>query len=347
MTSRVTWTRAIDALQSAVNRDARFAVGYAALGEAYRLKYQVDRNPKWLEEATANCKRARRTRQPPAERVYVTLGRMHDDAGKHDLAIQEFQHALDLNPRDADALNGMAHAYENANRVADAEAAYKKAAALRPDYWDGYNTLGLFYDRQRRYDESIAALNRALALTPDNAQVYFNLGAVYLDTADPKKIPEAEQALRKSLDLNPSFAAYANLGFLYTQQGKYAESAAMTEKAIALNDKDYLIWANLANAYSWLKETTKLEAARSRELELAGAVRKSKTERPASAGVVVGALRAEEDAGAVAGAGADGFSTGAGRSGGAGDARRSARGVGGPAGGDPVCAERDPERVYT
>jgi serine/threonine-protein kinase len=258
---------AIDALQSAVNRDARFAVGYAALGEAYRLKSQVERNPKWLDEATEKCKRAGEldNRLPS---VYVTLGRIHDDAGKHDLAIQEFQHALDLNPRDADALNGMAHAYENANRVADAEAAYKKAAALRPDYWDGYNTLGLFYDRQRRYDESIAALKRALALTPDNAQVYFNLGAVYLDTADPKKIPEAEQALRKSLDLNPSFAAYANLGFLYTQQGKYAESAAMTEKALALNDKDYLIWANLANAYSWLKETKKLEAVRSRELEL-------------------------------------------------------------------------------
>src|SRR6185369_5224776 len=159
---------AIDALQSAVNRDARFAVGYAALGEAYRLKSQVERNPKWLDEATKNCKRAGEL-DSKLPSVYVTLGRIHDDAGKHDLAVQEFQRALDLNPRDADALNGMAHAYENANRVADAEAAYKKAAALRPDYWDGYNTLGLFYDRQRRYDESIVALKRALALTPDNA----------------------------------------------------------------------------------------------------------------------------------------------------------------------------------
>ncbi len=258
---------AIDALQSAVNRDVRFAVGYAALGEAYRLKSLVEKNPKWLDEADKNCKRAGEldSRLPS---VYVTLGRIHDDAGKHDLAVQEFQHALDLNPRDAEALSGMAHAYENAGRIADAEAAHRKAAALRPDYWDGYNSLGLFYDRQRRYDEAIAALQRAIELTPDNAQVYFNLGAVYLDTSDPKKVPEAESALRKSLALNPSYPAYANLGFLYTQQGKYAESAAMTEKALQLNDKDYLVWANLANAYGWLKETTKLQTARSKELAL-------------------------------------------------------------------------------
>jgi serine/threonine-protein kinase len=266
---------AIDALQSAVNHDVRFAVGYAALGEAYRLKYQVDRNTKWLEEATANCKRASDldNRLPS---VFVTLGRIHDDAGKHDLAIQEFQHALELNARDADALNGMAHAYENAGRTADAETAFKKAAALRPDYWDGYNTLGLFYDRQRKYDESIAALQRAIELTPDNAQAYFNLGAVYLDTSDPKKIPDAERALKKSLELGPTFAAYANLGFLYTQMGNYKESAAMTEKALELNDKDYLVWANLANAYAWTKETGKLETVRSRELSLLEQAAKTK-----------------------------------------------------------------------
>src|SRR6185369_6472782 len=84
---------AIDALQSAVNQDVRFAVGYAALGEAYRLKYQVDRNVKWLDEATKNCKRAGEL-DSKLPSVYVTLGRIHDDAGKHDLAVQEFQRAL-------------------------------------------------------------------------------------------------------------------------------------------------------------------------------------------------------------------------------------------------------------
>jgi len=258
---------AIRALTEAVSSDPHFAVGFAALGEAYRLKYQVDHDPKWIEEASANCRRAQELddRLPG---TYVTLGRIHEDLGKHDLAVQEFQRTLELNPRDADALSGMAHAYENAGRVADAEAAYQKAIALRPDYWDGYNSLGLFYDRQRRFDEAIAQIRHAIELTPDNAQAYFNLGAVYLDTADPKKVPDAERALRKSLELSPSYPAYANLGYLYLQQKRYVESAAMTEKAMQLNDRDYLGWENLATAYTALNQKDKANVARAKELAL-------------------------------------------------------------------------------
>ncbi len=258
---------AVNALKSAVETDAHFALGYGELGEVYRLKYQTEKDAKWMEEALANCKRALEL-QDRLPSVYVTLGRIHDATGKADLAVQEFQHALQLDPRNADALNGMAHAYENASRMKDAEAAFQKVIALRPDYWDGYNTLALFYDRQRRFDEAIAQQQKALKLTPDNAVLYFNLGAFYLDTGDLKKHPAAEQALRKSIELSPSYAAYANLGILYMQEKRYEESAQMSEKALQQNDKDYVVWDNLAAAYEWLKNKDKASQARARELEL-------------------------------------------------------------------------------
>src|SRR5262249_55841255 len=124
--------QAVAALTSAVNADPQFALGYAGLGEAYRLKFQVDKNTKWTEQALANGRRAveLNDRLPTA---YVTLGRIHDATGKSDLALDEFQRALQLDPRNADALTGLAHSYEHAGRPADAEAAYKKAIALRPD----------------------------------------------------------------------------------------------------------------------------------------------------------------------------------------------------------------------
>ena len=259
---------AIAALEIAVKTDPRFALGFAELGEAYRLKYVTEVNPKWIDEAMANCQKAAQLDDHiPA--VFVTLGRLHDSTGKHDLAVQEFQHALQLNARDADALSGVAHAYENAGRVQDAEATFKKAAALRPDSWVSYNDLGLFYDRQNRYPESIAALQKAIELTPDNAQVYLNLGAVYTDTGDAKLVPSAEQALRKSIELTPSYPAYANLGQLYYLEKRYAESASMTEKALQLNDNNYLVWNNLVAAYEWLKENDKAATARARAIELA------------------------------------------------------------------------------
>jgi eukaryotic-like serine/threonine-protein kinase len=123
---------AIEALNSAVKTDPRFAVAYAQLGEAFRLKFMLDQNPKWVAEALANSQKAvELNNNLPG--IYVTLARIHDAQGKHDLALQEFQHALQLNPRDADALSGLARGYEFAGRLKDAEENYKKAAALRPD----------------------------------------------------------------------------------------------------------------------------------------------------------------------------------------------------------------------
>ena len=255
--------QAITALEGAVKADPRFALGYAQLGEAYRLKYHVDPNPKWMDEALANCQKAvELDDHVPA--VYVTLARIHEATGKHDLGIQEFQHALTLNPRDADALGGMAGSYESAGRIAEAETTFKKAAALRPDFWDGYDELGNFYDRQGKYPEAIAQYRRAIELTPDNAQAYLNLGAAYIDTGDPKLFADAEQALKKSIELGPSYPAYANLGNLYAVEKHYPEAAAMTEKALQLNDKNYLVWNNLMVAYEWLKEEDKASAARER-----------------------------------------------------------------------------------
>jgi serine/threonine protein kinase/tetratricopeptide (TPR) repeat protein len=256
---------AVESLEQAVRTDPRFALAYAQLGEAYRLKYVLDQNPKWLEQALPNCQKAAELGD---RAVYVTLGRIHEINGKHDLAIQEFQHALEFDPRDAEALGGIATSYENAGRIQDAEATFKKAAAMRPDYWNGYNALALFYDRQGKYSEAIVQLNKAIELTPDNAQVYLNLGAVYSDTGDVKLFPNAELALRKSLELSPSYAAYANLGNLYYLEKKYSESAAMTEKALQLNGNNYLVWYNLIQAYKWLKETDKAEAAREQMLEV-------------------------------------------------------------------------------
>jgi len=258
---------AISELQSAVEHDPHFALGYAELGEAYRLKYQQEHDRKWIDEALVNCKKAS-TLSNQLSVVYFTLGRIHNDAGNRDLAVEEFQHALDLDPRNADALNGMAYAYESTGRIAEAEAAFKKSVALRPDYWDGYNSLGLFYNRQRRFNESIAQLQLAQQLTPDNAEVYYNIAGVYLAAGTPQDLAKAEDALKKSIELEPTYPALANLGFLYLQQKRYAESAEMTRRVLQINDKNFMVWENLDWAYRWIGKNDQAAAAREKALAL-------------------------------------------------------------------------------
>jgi serine/threonine-protein kinase len=252
--------QAVTALQESVKADPKFALGYASLGEAYRLKNVVDPNPRWIEQASAYGTEAARLDDRLAS-AYVTLGKIHEDAGKHELAVQEFQKALDLDRRNADALDGMAHSYENAGRLKEGEETFQKAVALRPDSWVGYNSLALFYDRQNRYEEGIQQLKKAIELTPDNSQLYLNLGAFYLDTGDEKLRPSAEAALKKSIELTPSYPAYANLGALYCDEKRYSECAAATKKALEINDSNYLVWGNLVIAYQWLGDPSNLATA--------------------------------------------------------------------------------------
>ncbi len=253
--------KAIDVLDASLKTDPRFALGYAQLGEAYRLKYQLDHDSHLLEEAQANLEQAARIDNSiPA--VYVSLGRIHDAAGKRDLALQEFQHALELDQRDAWALRGLARVYQHSGRNADAEGAFKKAIALEPNEWEGYNLIGDFYDQQGRYPESITAFKKAIDLTPDNAEAYLNLGATYIDEGSETDLSLAEDALKKSIQLSPSYPAYANLGSLYAQQHRHAESVATTEKALQLNGKNYMVWNNLLTECEWLHDQPRVESAK-------------------------------------------------------------------------------------
>jgi serine/threonine protein kinase/Flp pilus assembly protein TadD/TolB-like protein len=258
---------AIKSFQKAVTTDPQFALGFAQLGEAYRLKYQLDRNDDWLKKATVFCNQAINLDKRTSA-AYVTLAIIQEATGNHELAVQEFQRALDNDPRDTKALSGLAYAYEQVGRLTEAESILKKAAALRPTYWDGYNTLGTFYRNHGKIPQAIAQFKRALTLTPDNAQVYANLGAAYIDSGDPKLLPDAEDALKRSIALQPSYMALANLGALYAAQNRYAEAADATEKALQINGNDWIVWSNLVAIYEWLKLPAKAAVAEGEMLKL-------------------------------------------------------------------------------
>ena len=251
---------AIAAFQRSIALDPKFAVSYAQLGEAFRTKSEVSKDPQWVVQAEANCRKAIEL-NPELASAYVTLGRLHSRR-QQELALQEYQHALTLDTHSAIAESGLASIYQRMGRMPEAEAAFQKAIALQPEDWKGYDNLGNFYETYHRYPEAFAAFKHAQQLTPDNAQVLNNLATGELDSGDPKLLPEAETLFKKSLSLNPSYQAFANLAQLYQQTGRYAAAAATTEQALAVGNHDYVVWANLINDYECLKQEDKANEAR-------------------------------------------------------------------------------------
>ena len=129
----------------------------------------------------------------------------------------------------------------------------------------------------QQMDDAIAQYLHALDLTPDNAGVYENLGVAYSNADNPNTVAKAEWALKKSIELNPSYYGhYADLAFLYTGQHRFPESIAASKKAIELEGKDhsnpkdydYNVQANLMVAYEWLKDTQNAGAARAEAINL-------------------------------------------------------------------------------
>ena len=226
--------------------DPGFYLGLAGMADAYRLRYSLDHNQKWVDLSLQAAKRALEG-DSKLEPAYVTLGRLHNSTGQFELAIEEFERAMNLAPRDADAIQGMAQTYQRLGRNQEAEAMFRRATVLRPDSWEGYFRLGNFFYNRSRFPEAESQYRRVLELAPDNASAYTNLGTVL---TNENRYEEARAVLEKAVTLNPTYSAYNNLASVYYLEGHYADSAAIYEKALRLNDSDYMVWGNLGAAYA-------------------------------------------------------------------------------------------------
>ena len=66
--------------------------------------------------------------------------------------------------------------------------------------------------------------------------------------------------------MQPNYAAYTNLGALYYRERRWAESVAMTRKALEINGNDWHAWSNLGIAYEWMNRKNEADEAARNEL---------------------------------------------------------------------------------
>ena len=271
--------RAIELFNLALERDPRYALAHAGLGEAYLRLHRATRKPEQLALAEQHCERALAL-DALSPGPWITLGMVRVAAGRVEEALASFDKALDRNPRSADAHRERAFALERLGRSGEAETAYARAIELRPGYWANHNYLGGFLFAQGRPDEAEKAFARALELAPDNARVLSNLGATRLRRG---QLREAEQALARSIAIQPTPTAITNLSVLQFSQGRYAEAARSAERATTPDCRDYRVFRNLAAALYWAPgERSRIGAVCGRMAELVSEERRLDPSNPAA-----------------------------------------------------------------
>ena len=253
---------AIEVFKRALERDPNYALAYAGLGESYWRKFQATHAGEWVTRALEACQKAAGESEGA-----ICLGYLHNETGKYEQAVSEFQRGLEADRTSDDAYRGLAYAYEHLGKTAEAEQTHRRAIAVRPQYWAGYNWLGAFLFRHGRFPEAVEMFQQVTALAPDSFRGYMNLGGAYTALG---RFDEALPALEKSVSLRPSAAAYSNLGLVYFYLRRFGDAARAQEQALKLDDHDYLMWGNLAESYYWSPgEREKAAAAYRRALVLA------------------------------------------------------------------------------
>jgi len=238
---------AVGVFDQAIAIDGAYALAHAGKAEALLRLFQIGRDPAVIARAGESARRAVELNGQLAP-VHLTMGLVQLARGRHVDAIASLNRALELEPRNADALRELANAYDDAGRAAEAEATYRRAIELRQNSWAAYKDLGVFLNQRGRLAEAVTSFERVVALTPDNYSGYSNLGGIYLRLG---RVEDAERTLRKSLDLRPTGGAYSNLGTVAYLQARYAEASELYRKATELNPVDDRLWGALADSYRW------------------------------------------------------------------------------------------------
>jgi choline-sulfatase len=185
-----------------------------------------------------------------------------------DVAADQLQRCLALNPNFDNAMTGLAYAltkagqpgkakswleeaihnnpqnyrawYESGlleaeNNSAAAQAAYEKAITIQPNFSPGQRELGMLLFRQKNYASASVHLEKAIVLGVDDARIHNYLGICYAQT---NRIARAVREHQRAIEIDPKLAeAHLNLGFDYEKLGKNPASKAEYDRACQLSEQ--------------------------------------------------------------------------------------------------------------
>jgi len=174
---------------------------------------------------------------PGNVRAHYVLGDSLRLLGKSQEAITEFQTAIRLEPRYAQAHDSLANLLGKIpGRLPEAISEYEAAIHLDPDFAEPHYNLALaIADLPGRLPEAISEYEAALRIKPDYPEAQVNLANAL--TRIPGRLSDAISAYETAIRIDPGCVeAYYNLGdILANLPGRMPEAISEYETAVRLN----------------------------------------------------------------------------------------------------------------
>ena len=165
------------------------------------------------------------------------LGRLSMEAGNYSEAIAHFKNAVDQrDPSDISSRLDLAGAYETADLFPQAYRQYERALALKPRSAEAQAGIADLKKRYGKFRESIDHLQNALDKEPGNAFLNFKLAETLRDAGSPKSAMEfAINAILAKPD-NDYFHFW--IAELNIELGNYDEALQSLRAAVELSPGD-------------------------------------------------------------------------------------------------------------
>ena len=172
---------------------------------------------------------------------YYNRGIDKFDAGDYYGAISDFNKAIEINPRYADAYVNRGVTKRRSGDNYGAISDYNKAIEINPNDEIPYNNRGNARAKLEDYSGAISDFNKAIEINPRYADAYYNRGKIKQDNLGDNY--GAISDYNQSIEIDPNYSSnYRNRGIAKELIGDMKGACSDWEKASSLGDKDAAKW---------------------------------------------------------------------------------------------------------
>ncbi len=201
------WNDPVTFWEDAVRKSPNHYRSNGNLGIAYLHARAYD-------EAIVAFRKTLTLHPPYPTEIYTNMGMLYLEIGQRDLARHELAQALEINPDNYLALNG----------------------------------LGILEQKEQNYGKALKHYLMAIKMNGNFASSHYNLGMLYMDMGD---LNNAVKTFMRALELRPMWSeAYSSLGLAWARQGRYDLAIPALQKAISIQAGNQEALFNLAKVYN-------------------------------------------------------------------------------------------------
>ena len=176
----------------------------------------------------------------------IHLGSLYVGLKRYSEAETKFRAALETQPKSAQALLGLAQSLD-AQKKPEAAAAYRDYLAVEPDAPGAQSRVVHLLLEQKQYDAALAELDRADAGKPPTLDSLRSRADIQIAQ---KKWEDSIVTLRKAIAFAPSDAQlHGGLGRVYMQKRDFPSAEKELKAALQLDRDNLVYWKDLRTTY--------------------------------------------------------------------------------------------------